>query len=94
MWKRLVVIAAGGALLDWVTTSIGLSTGLCYETHPYYNPFIALTLFVSLSLIAYKLRQFCSYRLRFAYTVLAFAISASGYFAAINNAIVILQLPR
>ena len=94
MWKRLVAIAAGGALLDWVTTFIGLSTGLCYETHPQYNPFVALILFVSLALLAFKLGQLSQHRLRFAYTVLAFAISACGYLSAINNAIVILQLPR
>ena len=94
MWRKLAAIAAAGALLDWATTFIGLGTGLCYETSQQYNPLFALILLTSLSLLSFRLGRLCGRRLRLAYTVLALAISACGYLAAINNVIVILQLPH
>jgi hypothetical protein len=92
VWKKLVVVAVLGAFLDWVTTTIGLGSGLCVEIHPGYSPVWALTILTSLSLLSYWAGKRCTGALRTASTVMAFAVAGCGYVAALNNAVVIMLL--
>ena len=92
MWKKLVVVAVLGAFLDWVTTTVGLGSGLCVEIHPGYNPVWALTILTSLSLLSYWAGKRCTGALSSASTVVAFAVAGCGYVAALNNAIVMMLL--
>lgn len=42
-----------GIIGDYATTSIGLNTGLFYETHPEYSPWNAIALWTLVNLILY-----------------------------------------
>lgn len=76
-------IAAIGVLLDALTTVIGLSMGF-YETHPNYNPILALVIFWSLIAVTKILPRTRFIRL------FTFLLSTLPFLGVINNSLVIM----
>ncbi len=76
-------ISAIGVVLDALTTMIGLSEGF-HETHPNYNPLLALLIFWSLIGVTKLLP-----RSRFV-RVFTLVLSVSPFIGAINNSLVII----
>ena len=75
--------AAIGVILDAFTTLTGLSMGL-HETHPNYNPILALMIFWSLIAVVRILPRTRVVRL---FMIL---LSAAPFLGAVNNSLVIL----
>lgn len=76
-------ISALGVILDALTTIIGLSMGF-YETHPNYNPILALAIFWSLIAVVRTLPRTRIVRI---FTIL---LSAAPFLGAMNNSLVIM----
>jgi len=78
-------IAAIGVLLDALTTVVGLSMGF-YESHPNYNPILALAIFWSLIAVTRILPRTRFIRL---FTVM---LSTLPFLGVINNSLVIMGI--
>jgi len=85
-WILPFLLALGGVITDYVTTTIGLSMGF-FETNPQYHPFSALLVFwgavTVLTLVLPKKRT---------WIVVANGLALSSYIGVANNALVILGL--
>lgn len=85
-WILPFLLALGGVILDYVTTTIGLSMGF-FETNPQYHPVWALVVLwgaiVILVLTVPKKRS---------WIVAANGLALSSYLGVANNTLVILGL--
>ena len=84
--RRIVpfLLSLGGVLSDYLTTRIGLSLGF-YETHPHYNPILALFIFwgaVAFLTTTLPKRKFWSLSIN--------GLASVSYLGALNNILVIL----
>ena len=78
------IVSLGGVLLDYVTTTIGLSLGF-RETHPHYSPVYALLIFWGcLTILHLTLPKAWVWRLNI--HIIAFL----SYLGAVNNLLVLL----
>jgi len=78
------LLSLGGVLSDYLTTRIGLSLGF-YETHPHYNPVLALLIFWgAVALLTATLPKRRSWNLSIN------GLASISYLGVINNILVIL----
>ena len=84
-WVLPFLLALGGVLSDYVTTTIGLGMGF-YETNPEYHPVNALMIFwgaIALLSLTFPRKH---------WTLGANGLALTSYLGAINNTLVILGL--
>ena len=87
-WKFPFLLVLGGIILDFATTTIGLTlfSGM-YEIFPRYNPFWALTIFwISLTILTISLPRNKNWRLCIN------GIASISYIGALNNIFVLFGL--
>jgi len=86
-WMLPFLLALGGVISDYVTTTIGLSLGGFYETHPGYHPFWALLIFWgAITILNLTLPK------RKPWTIGINGLALASYLGAVNNILVILGL--
>ena len=80
MWRLApLIITALGVAADFSTSIMGLSRGLT-ESHPLYNPFFALTVFLILvTIISHSVPK------KTRWQIPVYAIAFTPYLAAISN---------
>ena len=87
-WMKPFLIALGGVLSDYATTTYGLNfcTGL-YETHPQYSPVWALLIFWgAIAVLTLTLPKKKPWNLSIN------SLALASYLGAINNVLVILGI--
>jgi len=85
-WMLPFLLALGGVISDYITTTIGLSMGF-YETHLAYNPLWALLIFwgaIALLVLALPRKK--------PWTLGINGLALISYLGAVNNTLVILGL--
>ncbi len=86
-WMLPFLLALGGVISDYATTTIGLSMGGFYETHAAYSPVWALLIFWSaIALLTLALPR------KKPWTLSIHGIALASYLGAVNNTLVILGL--
>jgi hypothetical protein len=85
-WIPPFLLALGGITLDYITTTLGLSMGLC-ETNPHYHPVRALLVFwTAISILALTLPN------GKAKNIGTYVMALASYLGPVNNALVILGI--
>jgi hypothetical protein len=85
-WMLPFLLALGGIILDYVTTTVGLSMGF-YETHPQYHPVWALLYFWGfLTLLTLSLPR------EKPWTLTINGLALAPYIGFVNNILVILGI--
>jgi len=80
------LLALGGVVSDYVTTTIGLGMGF-YETHPQYHPFWAILYFwgvITILTVALPKKRL--------WTLCINGLASASYLGFVNNALVILGI--
>jgi len=80
------LLALGGIILDYISTTIGLSMGL-YETNPQYHPVWALLYFWGIMTVFTLLISKKKVRM-----VSLYGLAITSYLGIVNNALVILGM--
>jgi hypothetical protein len=85
-WILPFLLALGGVVSDYVTTTIGLGMGF-YETHPQYHPFWAILCFWgALTILTLALPR------KKPWTLCVNGLASASYLGFVNNALVILGI--
>jgi len=86
-WMLPFLLALGGVVSDYVSTTIGLSRGGFYETHLGYHPVWALLIFWgAIAILTWTLPR------KKPWTLGINGLAFASYLGAINNTLVILGL--
>jgi hypothetical protein len=80
------LLALGGIMSDFISTTIGLGMGLC-EANPQYNPLWALLVYWGAIMILYL----TCYQKKF-WTMSADVVALTSYLGFINNTLLILKV--